>query len=77
MYIYIYIFFFRKGNIGILILSVFGGSSYKQVVEETVYRAVELNLKRKEDFCRMQRTAMQSDYYWPKAMDEYLGEFRV
>jgi len=40
-------------------------------LKETVYRAVELNLKRREDFCRMQRTAMQSDYYWPKAMDEY------
>ena len=31
-------------------------------MQETVYRAVELNLKRREDFCRMQRTAMCEAY---------------
>lgn len=40
-------------------------------LKETLFRAVELNIKRKQDFLRMQRTAMQHDYYWPKAMDEY------
>merc|ERR1719215_858615 len=39
--------------------------------KETLYRAMELYLKRPEDFKKMQRTAMQSDYSWPKAMDEY------
>jgi len=46
-------------------------------MKETVYRAVEMNLKRPEDFKRMQRTAMQSDYYWPKAMDEYERQFDI
>jgi len=40
-------------------------------LKETVYKAVEMHLKRPEDFACMQRSAMQSDYYWPKAMDEY------
>ncbi|CAJ1337146.1 unnamed protein product [Effrenium voratum] len=59
-------------------------------LKEMLFQAVELNLKRKEDFHTMQRSAMPglrervqrladwqtgrrrlSDYYWPKAMDEY------
>jgi starch synthase len=40
-------------------------------LKEAIYKAAELVLKRPADFQCMQRTAMQCDYYWPKAMDEY------
>ncbi|CAE8613113.1 unnamed protein product [Polarella glacialis] len=40
-------------------------------LKETIYKALETALKRPADFRSMQRTAMLSDYYWPKAMDEY------
>eukprot|EP00933_Yihiella_yeosuensis_P049925 TRINITY_DN4754_c0_g3_i1.p1 TRINITY_DN4754_c0_g3~~TRINITY_DN4754_c0_g3_i1.p1 ORF type:complete len:836 (+),score=119.74 TRINITY_DN4754_c0_g3_i1:85-2592(+) len=40
-------------------------------LKEIVYKAAEIVLKRPQDFQRMQSTAMSSDYYWPKAMDEY------
>lgn len=40
-------------------------------LKEAIYKAAELVLKRPTDFQCMQRTAMQCDYYWPKAMDEY------
>jgi len=40
-------------------------------LKEVLFSAVEMHQKRPADFQRMQRTAMQSDYYWPKAMDEY------
>lgn len=40
-------------------------------LKEVLFSAVEMHQKRPADFRRMQRTAMQSDYYWPKAMDEY------
>lgn len=39
--------------------------------KETLYKAMELYLKRPADFKTMQRTAMQTDFYWPHAMDEY------
>ena len=41
-----------------VILHRFGFSWFGLSWEETLFRAVELNLKRKEDFLRMQRTAM-------------------
>jgi len=40
-------------------------------MKEVLYKAMELCLKRPEDFQRMQRTAMLSDFYWPQAMDDY------
>lgn len=40
-------------------------------MKEVLYKAMEMYLKRPVDFKTMQRTAMQQDYYWPKAMDEY------
>jgi starch synthase len=40
-------------------------------MKEVVFRACEMFLKRPEDFRRMQRTAMLTDFYWPRAMDEY------
>eukprot|EP00928_Gymnodinium_smaydae_P040897 TRINITY_DN276_c0_g1_i2.p2 TRINITY_DN276_c0_g1~~TRINITY_DN276_c0_g1_i2.p2 ORF type:complete len:762 (+),score=196.42 TRINITY_DN276_c0_g1_i2:47-2287(+) len=46
-------------------------------LKEVVYKASEIVLKRPADFRRMQRTAMQSDYYWPKATDEYERNFDV
>lgn len=40
-------------------------------MKESVYRACEMYLKHPLDFARMQRNAMQTDFYWPQAMDEY------
>jgi len=40
-------------------------------MKEVVFRACEMFLKRPEDFRRMQQTAMLTDFYWPRAMDEY------
>eukprot|EP00930_Biecheleria_cincta_P055536 TRINITY_DN41853_c0_g1_i1.p1 TRINITY_DN41853_c0_g1~~TRINITY_DN41853_c0_g1_i1.p1 ORF type:complete len:781 (+),score=137.88 TRINITY_DN41853_c0_g1_i1:70-2412(+) len=40
-------------------------------LKATLFTAVEMHQKRPAEFRRMQRTAMQADYYWPKAMDEY------
>eukprot|EP00930_Biecheleria_cincta_P097029 TRINITY_DN88776_c0_g1_i1.p1 TRINITY_DN88776_c0_g1~~TRINITY_DN88776_c0_g1_i1.p1 ORF type:complete len:801 (-),score=155.22 TRINITY_DN88776_c0_g1_i1:149-2470(-) len=40
-------------------------------LKEVLFSAIEMHQKRPADFRQMQRTAMQSDYYWPKAMDEY------
>jgi len=40
-------------------------------MRETVYKACELYLKFPEEFRQMQFTAMQQDFYWPQAMDEY------
>lgn len=46
-------------------------------LKEVLFSAVEMHQKRPADFRRMQRTAMQSDYYWPKAMDEYERQIDV
>eukprot|EP00928_Gymnodinium_smaydae_P017576 TRINITY_DN1671_c0_g1_i1.p1 TRINITY_DN1671_c0_g1~~TRINITY_DN1671_c0_g1_i1.p1 ORF type:complete len:755 (-),score=120.71 TRINITY_DN1671_c0_g1_i1:268-2532(-) len=40
-------------------------------MKEVVYRACELYLKHNDEFVNMQRTAMQTNFYWPKAMDDY------
>jgi len=40
-------------------------------MKETLWKAMELFHKRPEDFRTMQMNAMQTDFYWPKAMDEY------
>lgn len=40
-------------------------------MKEVVYQALELCLCRPEEFRRMQRTAMLTDFYWSRAMDEY------
>jgi len=40
-------------------------------MKEVVFRACEMFLKRPEDFRQMQQTAMLTDFYWPRAMDEY------
>merc|ERR1719229_1053952 len=36
-------------------------------MREIVYKAAELFLKFPDDFKKMQRTAMQQDFYWPQA----------
>lgn len=46
-------------------------------LKATLFTAVEMHQKRPAEFRRMQRTAMQSDYYWPKAMDEYERQIDV
>uniref|UniRef100_A0A7S1AX82 Starch synthase catalytic domain-containing protein n=1 Tax=Noctiluca scintillans TaxID=2966 RepID=A0A7S1AX82_NOCSC len=38
---------------------------------ESLYEAAELCLKWPEEFCRLQRNAMASNFYWPRAIDEY------
>lgn len=40
-------------------------------MKEVLFTAMEMCLKRPTEFQQMQRNAMQEDYYWPKAMDEY------
>jgi len=40
-------------------------------MKEVLYKAMEMYLKRPGEFKQMQRNAMEEDYYWPKAMDEY------
>lgn len=40
-------------------------------LKEVLYRAGELYLKRPAEFRCMQRTAMLTDFGWPRAMDEY------
>mmetsp|Transcript_50492 Transcript_50492/g.117232 ORF Transcript_50492/g.117232 Transcript_50492/m.117232 type:complete len:755 (-) Transcript_50492:102-2366(-) len=40
-------------------------------LKEVLYRAGELYLYRRNEFCCMQRNAMLTDFYWPRAMDEY------
>mmetsp|Transcript_75676 Transcript_75676/g.234796 ORF Transcript_75676/g.234796 Transcript_75676/m.234796 type:complete len:761 (-) Transcript_75676:176-2458(-) len=40
-------------------------------MKEVVYRAADLFLKHPAEFKCMQRTAMLTDFYWPRAMDEY------
>lgn len=40
-------------------------------MKEVLYKAMELYHKRPTEFRCMQRTAMSTDFYWPKAMDEY------
>jgi len=40
-------------------------------MKETLYRAMELYHRNRDAFKRMQRTAMNKDFYWPKAMDMY------
>jgi len=40
-------------------------------MKEIVYKAAELYLKHPAEFQCMQRNAMLTDFYWPRAMDEY------
>lgn len=40
-------------------------------MKEIIYRAAELYIKHQAEFRCMQRTAMLTDFYWPRAMDEY------
>mmetsp|Transcript_1510 Transcript_1510/g.4886 ORF Transcript_1510/g.4886 Transcript_1510/m.4886 type:complete len:763 (-) Transcript_1510:49-2337(-) len=40
-------------------------------MKEIVYRAAELYIKHPAEFRCMQRTAMLTEFYWPRAMDEY------
>jgi len=44
-------------------------------LKEKLYTAMELYLKNKEEFRKMQRAAMQTDFYWPRAVDEYERHF--
>lgn len=40
-------------------------------MKEIVYKAADLYLKHRNEFRCMQRTAMSTDFYWPRAMDDY------
>jgi len=40
-------------------------------MKEIVYKAAELYLKFPEQFRNLQRNAMSTDFYWPRAIDEY------
>lgn len=40
-------------------------------LKETMWKAMELFHKRPDEFKTMQRSAMQMDFYWPSAMDQY------
>lgn len=40
-------------------------------MKETLWKAMEMCLKRPGDFRQMQRNAMNMDFYWPQAMDQY------
>jgi len=40
-------------------------------LKEVMYKAMELYLKRPADFQQMQRNAMESNFFWPRAVDEY------
>jgi len=40
-------------------------------MKDVLYSAMELFVKRREDFRHMQRSAMNTDFYWPRAMDQY------
>mmetsp|Transcript_126045 Transcript_126045/g.351214 ORF Transcript_126045/g.351214 Transcript_126045/m.351214 type:complete len:756 (-) Transcript_126045:441-2708(-) len=40
-------------------------------LKEVIYRAAELILRRPAEFRCMQRTAMRTDFYWRRAIDEY------
>lgn len=40
-------------------------------MQEVLYRAAELYVKQPAEFRKMQRNAMNEDFYWPQAMDEY------
>lgn len=40
-------------------------------MKQTIYKAMEIYIKRPDDFRTLQRNAMQTDFSWPRAMDEY------
>lgn len=40
-------------------------------MKEACWKAMELYYKKPNDFKAMQRAAMQMDFYWPRAMDQY------
>jgi starch synthase len=46
-------------------------------VKEVIYKAAELFVKSPATFQTMQRTAMQSDFYWTRAIDEYERQIDV
>jgi len=44
---------------------------HADALKGTMYKAMELFLKQSHDFQTMQRNGMETDFYWPKAIDEY------
>jgi len=46
-------------------------------VKEVVYKAAELFVKQPAEFQAMQKTAMESDFYWTRAIDEYEKQIDV